>query len=601
MKFFVVIFCFTFGSVFSQQYSFKERFDILEQSYTTNSYNYESALNRPCVWVNWGDILSSYLNLFKATGDKAYLNKFVKHSFNILTYRSNSDGEFPFFWDMSGFGFCSGSDSYAYREEMSFHYTGRLIMPMCEFQYIVNQLYPYLQSAPLLSGMAPYTTFGEFSNYLQSRTQESLDIALEKYYVNDTKGFTQKANDQNYGTSINQQASWGAALLYAGKVNPYKPFYVSKGKAMSYIFKGLLSTYSPNNSFTWMHSKDTYLREDVAHAFTDLRLAIVAYELYGSELWSTAELNKFCHTFTYNIWDRSTSTFRNNVFGMIEGNDPSIVACSGSLNINTTPNFWAPGEIINWIAIYLWDDVNASTHSVYNILKEQTKNLLNNTNPILPSNYCYSNTSFLSGTHSYCGLSELVRAQWREECVNLTLGNRDVVYDQTFDVKNILTIDPSTTTTSFADPVINTPNFIIRPNTNVNILAGEAIVLKPGFSSLSGSNTKIAIINTGCEAAGRFSNPNFIDVLDKKIVPDLDITIFPNPSSDGHLNLRVTTVESGSIEILIFDILGKVILNVNQQTLPVGESSFDFDLESGIYIIKTNFKERTISQKVIVN
>jgi len=89
----------------------------------------------------------------------------------------------------------------------------------------------------------------------------------------------------------------------------------------------------------------------------------------------------------------------------------------------------------------------------------------------------------------YYGLAEVVSAQWDKECANLTLYNRDVVYDQDFFVKNTLTIAPQQTTDLFYTPVPfaepqtftdggSQDRFVIEPGVNVNMVAGEKIILK---------------------------------------------------------------------------------------------------------------------------
>ena len=85
----VVIICFAFKVDAQQTYPIKETYDqILERYYAENSgLDYNNSAN--AWWAGWDPILSSYLKMFEATKDKAYLNKFVKHSYGLQMRRSS--------------------------------------------------------------------------------------------------------------------------------------------------------------------------------------------------------------------------------------------------------------------------------------------------------------------------------------------------------------------------------------------------------------------------------------------------------------------------------------------------------------------------------
>src|SRR5437660_3585563 len=63
-----------------------------------------------------------------------------------------------------------------------------------------------------------------------------------------------------------------------------------------------------------------------------------------------------------------------------------------------------------------------------------------------------TSTHGLGGPQSFLGLSEIVKAQWKNDCVNLTLKNRDLIYNQDFTVPNIIIVDPNTLAGAFAEP-----------------------------------------------------------------------------------------------------------------------------------------------------
>jgi hypothetical protein len=606
----------------------KEAFDdYLEKRYTTGSYDYSVAANRPSCWFGWGHTLSAYLNMYKATGDKAYLNKFAKHATAILVYKGQHPF-FPAFWEFTNYP----TDAVT-QEIMSFHYTGRMIKPMAEFVYLVKQVYPALQSTPILASIGlPYATYGDFANYIQSEVEETLDYITSgayPYYIDNNVGFSKTQYFYTY-CEINQQADWGSTFLYAGKLNTSKPGYTTIGIAINNILRRELIFYAPNNSYTWFHNGIYNLREDVSHGATDLSLVFTAYLLYGSGLWTTDELKYFAHTFTFNIWDRTNARFTNNVFGMINDNDGQIASCG--FNINNTPNFWGPGEILTWMPIYQWDDANAGSNGVYKLLLNQCVNLMAQTSPLVPVGYCPNTfTCNLCGAQSLEGFTEVVRAQWREECFNLTLRNRDVKYNQDFNVKNKLIVDPysqgaycSSTSqnypNSFADPVISTNKFIVQNNTTVNMIAGENITLMPGFETITGAKYTASISTNSCTDGLRLITQEEEEQITGQDLNSAttsleDIEIYPNPSA-GKFTLKLSEKdnkrvnEQGSIKekeeiltVYIYNLIGELIYS--KQNIPSSQTEFQINIEDqnkGMYLLRiVNETGQSRTGKIIIN
>ncbi len=89
-------------------------------------------------------------------------------------------------------------------------------------------------------------------------------------------------------------------------------------------------------------------------------------------------------------------------------------------------------EVLDWMPLERYDD--GSLPSAY-------EDPLDHTSALISS----PNTQALGGAHSYRGLAEVVQAQWRRECVDLRLFNRDMVYDQDFNVKGRLIVQPMET------------------------------------------------------------------------------------------------------------------------------------------------------------
>jgi hypothetical protein len=109
------------------------------------------------------------------------------------------------------------------------------------------------------------------------------------------------------------------------------------------------------------------------------------------------------------------------------------------------------------------------------------------------------------------GHAQLVNQQWKREKVSLTLYNRDMVYNQNFVVPGSITIDPTsnrnainTSKKPFAHPkeFIDSgvpARFVIEPDVEVNLNAGDSIRIKKGFYVKKGAKFKAAIETVASE------------------------------------------------------------------------------------------------------
>lgn len=71
-------------------------------------------------------------------------------------------------------------------------------------------------------------------------------------------------------------------------------------------------------------------------------------------------------------------------------------------------------------------------------------------------------------------------------------------------------------------------------------------------------------------------------------------SMFPNPSTDGTLN--ITSKNSGALNVAIFDVLGKQVLNSNATNKTMNISS----LKAGVYIVRITQDNVTATKKLIV-
>jgi hypothetical protein len=641
---------------FGQQlYPFKESYDqFLEPYYTSNTYDYNNDATK--WWESWGMTLLSYLRMFEATHDKAYLNKFIKHSYNIQLRR----GTYVYWQSLPDNG-------------TRLLYTGQLLRPMAEFVYIVkndNTLY----NTNLLSGLIPSTLstptqiilgYGDYANWLEARVEHTLNYLKNVYWIDDDNCFRHCANCSNDPDAINFNANYASAMFFIGSVNPTNySDYTYKAEQIVIFFRNRVLEFTPNHSYTWFHIDDpdcssigVPCREDVSHGAMDIQIPLVAYQLYGNGLYSPYEMNGFAHTFSKNIWRGSNNydVFHNNIFGLdAELTDGSDLNSCG-YPPNGTQNFYGPGEVLAWMSLYPFDDFGGEPNDIYTTLITQAKKILDDYNGItalVPSNYCYSTTRYLSGAQSFQGLSEVIKAQWDKECgIDLHLFNRDVRYDQDFYARNDLIVAPqenysppatpptnithytSGVTLPFAEPQTflgggPIDRFVVENSVTSNMTAGESITLKPGFHAKSGSNFMASITpcsqqhrplpfyqNENNSTSNNFSAVDSINsshtiassnmvkpLVDKPFSMgsrDINFYLYPSPTTTGSFTISFFHSSQSLTNIFITDIIGNEISRFKKPS----SKTFEIDLSSqpkGIYFVKVIEGSRQVVKKIIL-
>jgi hypothetical protein len=552
--------------------------------------------------------------MYQATNDKSYLNKFVEHSFNIMQRKGTAD-----IWDAQ----MSDPDPDIMNPTIVL-YTGPMLRPMAEYIYIVKNN-TSLYNTDLTPGIVPHVIdshtilgYGDYANWLQEKVITAQNRINNDYWINDEKCFSKykiSACERScidagcIGAScifchcpdpieINFNSSYAATMFFIGAIDPSHLDYRHKAEMIVSYFKARVTEYTPNQSYTWFHDNSP-IREDVAHGVMDLQIPEVARQLYGNTYYTSGAMTNFSHTFTRNIWDPNVPQFHNNVFGMDTECSGDQVICGGTIPVNGTPNFYGPGEVLGWMSLQEFDDEPAP-NDMYTVLTTQGSKLLeDDASAFLPTGYC-AVTHVLSGGISVFGLSDVVKAQWSRECVNLTLYNRDLTYSQDFDVKNTLRIAPEQIDTqhilgqnSFAEPIVTYDKFIIEPSVISNMTAGESIELHPGFEAHLGA-TLTAFINPSSCTDGRMmseqiqSQPN-----DPLKFSDGEITAYPNPNS-GIFFIKGVAPNS---KIQVFDLLGK--------QLPLTKEEYEgskIDLtafQNGVYFIKINIDGKIVCKKII--
>jgi glucose/arabinose dehydrogenase len=120
----------------------------------------------------------------------------------------------------------------------------------------------------------------------------------------------------------------------------------------------------------------------------------------------------------------------------------------------------------------------------------------------------------------------------------------------------------------------------------------------------------IAIDNDGKVYISSDEGHNFILVLtpDKVIgIPDQNqvltaSTIYPNPAND-QFTLMLTLTQSTKVKAVLYDITGKEVLSLMDQTLPAGNQNHQFNangLTSGYYLLKITAGNNTYNHKLLL-
>jgi hypothetical protein len=672
--FFLSAFCLLCHKYVNAQNVFpvKEHYDkIYTTIYSPSSVDYSncSSTGNGLSWV-----LSSLIRMYETTGDKAYLIKFINHCIEIQNNRWDvlQSGEDPIWVRKTDYGAnCDGNG-----DSEPAYFNSLLIYPMAEFvNIIINdpnqtlyntnlpiQLINNLPSSPSILG------YGDFANWLGKKVEETI-IYMNNNYWNDSFGIKNHYSDGqngtgNIGTVMNFNSPYGSALLYMGLANTNFGYgnnraeYLYKAQIIAAFYKGdvyiddkcckgsdcdiynmpvLRLMENGNNSYFWFHAgwhlvlddcfphfKQPNLKsykefvEDISHGAMDLWFVRACYESQlapcntCTPYFTYSEMERFRNTLTKNIYytDINGGHFHNTVNGT-----SSVFAGGNSDGFDCNPNCPTDlmyGEVLDWMPVYKFD--GNSYPNAYDVILNHTTGLLSN-----------STTENLTGSQSFLGLSEVAKAQWDKECVNLILFNRDIVYNQNFNVKNKITIapqqdysPPSTNiiyytagvTDPYAEPKVFTDNgpknrFIVESGTTVNIVAGESIELLPGFEVKAGSTFNALISSSSCTDGMRQSNPNSPRPKDNISLSSINynltekthnLAVFPNPTA-GKFTLNVGG-ESIIESLSIYNTSGNLVFE--EAGINTRQKEVNISLDKGSYIVVAIIDGNKVYKKLVL-
>ncbi|MBK9191179.1 MAG: hypothetical protein IPM77_06495 [Crocinitomicaceae bacterium] len=400
------------------------------------------------------DVLSSYLKMYKVTKDKAYLIKFINRTIEVINLRmdhnqiNNPPDNIPL-WT-------SNASSYQ---------NGKILAPLAEFIHLVMIDEPFLQNEVLPAELIlnfSATTYGNFALWLTNEITFSLNYIIDNYWIDDQKGFS-KLPDEDVTNEINQQASLGVTLFYLGhsfptdfNAAPYN--YLHKADAMILLYNTYFDLFNncdcvsyneylfvlnSSNAYTWFHSGwrvdfedgcinacinsilslpnqpiieniSTYI-EDISHGFVTLSFRRTVYKYNFSSAIDLDDMIRWRNTFAKNIYD-GFGNFHN----AVDGTDNTVYPST-----NDTINDLRY-RALAWMPFYEFDEFDSSPLPVYDIV-------MNYYAFGIPGDPTTSTLNFpvqnIPDGLDFLGLAEVVAAQWVKECPDLTLYNRDVVYD----------------------------------------------------------------------------------------------------------------------------------------------------------------------------
>ncbi len=78
-----------------------------------------------------------------------------------------------------------------------------------------------------------------------------------------------------------------------------------------------------------------------------------------------------------------------------------------------------------------------------------------------------------------------------------------------------------------------------------------------------------------------------------------EFSVYPNPNN-GNFKLILTKSKEVPSKILVEDMLGRTIMSINN----INSYSYDFNLgaiANGMFIVKVNYPDRTLTKKVVRN
>lgn len=155
--------------------------------------------------------------------------------------------------------------------------------------------------------------------------------------------------------------------------------------------------------------------------------------------------------------------------------------------------------------------------------------------------------------------------------------------------------------------VANSCNYEMLNGSDIRMLAGNSIQMKPGFHAANGSKLHTKI-NSNClpENVQRAGNNNFVENKSQNNSLKTTLSVSPNPAIE-ELNITLSNANSENVTLIVYDINGtkqKVLLeNFSINNLSTAHFCFQInklDLKLGSYFIKAQLGAELLTTKLII-
>jgi hypothetical protein len=508
----------------------KEDYDFYTENIVFNNYKL-CTLSPNEDWNIFGDgvskIIDGYIDVYLATKDKAYLYKFVHQSLCIIENRNDINPE-------------ATVKTPKWSESTSSTYVdGYVIGSLARFVHLIKVLEPELMDVELyqFDELNPdlyepntcncnytgirFKTFGEYAQWLEDRVRETLDYFVYGGFWDYKTGMQQPGGE----LIINMQTGFARCLLFTGLSSTNKE-YLRMADTIASLHKSMVSfsdrctkkkykapvfrLNKDNNSYWWYHAgwrlsyrecaRSLFLKEpnfnsfteyveDVSHGTIVMTFPYEYYKYGTGKFFTASDMIRFRNTFVYNIYENGKYNIG------IDGSNGTTYPESkyNAEQINTIRQTCSLG-FANW-ADFDFEPIS-SEPQVYNIVMNDYIKLLHNMSEV-PKWY---------GGQKSMGHAQIVAQQWKRETYNLSLYNRDMVYNQDFYAPGKIVIEPKYSRPKiagskkpYAHPKAFTDSgsldrFVIEPGVEVNISAKESVRIKQGFYAKKGSELKVSLV-----------------------------------------------------------------------------------------------------------
>jgi hypothetical protein len=178
---------------------------------------------------------------------------------------------------------------------------------------------------------------------------------------------------------------------------------------------------------------------------------------------------------------------------------------------------------------------------------------------------------------------------------NKTVSNSEI---KCYNAFNTITVAGGGTTVEFLN------------GSTVDLIAGQAIFLMPGFHAFEGSLTHAYITTSGTYCYGASGSPIVDQPVEKSaideslpetqnIVPtEKSVHVYPNPNN-GQFTLELANIESGAT-VGVYNMLGAMVYNSTVTNLSGNKINLP-GIIKGIYFVKVMDGKKQFTKKMVVN